>query len=182
MIALLVTAALRIQSVADVEALTSRHEYAAALAAAAQLALPDERARAEVDIRYRAGDLFGARRTALRAIDAGCTDAVLALRAAELCTTLRDAGGARTAIAALERAVSSAQLGGEQEAGWQALLARRQVELRELEHRNHDGRNSLSRARWIAGAFLVLLGAAALILSRRSAPELLRRDPGFPTR
>ncbi|MBI5365195.1 MAG: hypothetical protein HZA53_18600 [Planctomycetes bacterium] len=172
MIACLLASALAFQAGDDLERVLSIVDPPDALRAATGLVEPGSRSRAEVEVRYRAGDLFGARRAALAALARGTEDAVLALRATERCTTLRDPAGARTGLRSLVGTLAKAPPAVEQHAAWAGLVARREEELARLDATVEASAVASKRARWCSLLFLASAAGLALLLlrARRSPP------------
>ncbi|MFO1009903.1 MAG: hypothetical protein U1F29_07565 [Planctomycetota bacterium] len=152
-----------------VRAAIERGDWSAGLVAAQAISDPVERARAEVEVRYYAGDLAGARAAALAGLARNADDRLLLLRYGELSSTLRDAAGARRSADALARVLAASPPPESERERWLQAQSVRAEEARALEHLEAESRAALTRARAAALASFAC-GLAALVL-------LARRDP-----
>jgi hypothetical protein len=127
------------------------------------------RARARVEIRYRAGDLPGALRAALEGLQGAPGDLILLRRALELETALRLPELARSHSQDLERAVRQDSLDPEARRWWEREAAALSDAAEGLQQHQASLGAAITRARWVC---LVVLGAvlvASAVLARSHA-------------
>jgi hypothetical protein len=141
-----------------------------ALAAAERESDETVRARARVEIRYRAGDLPGALREALEGLRSAPMDLVLLRRAVELETALRLPELARSHSSDLERAVSRETLDADARRWWERQVAVLSEEADRLQEHQAELEAAILRARWVCFMALgaVVLGAVLLNAAARS--------------
>jgi hypothetical protein len=134
------------------------------------------RARARVEILYRAGDLPGALRECLAGLRLAPGDRTLLWRALELETALRLPDLAGDHARRLRQAVAEGTLDAEARAGWERETARLSAEALEIEEHEANLRSAVHRAR---GLSLAVLGVAvaAMIALAAGTPE---KEPPVP--
>jgi len=146
------------QTDAVVEALRA-HDYAAAQQTLAGLPAGLERARAEVELLYHAGDLPAALRSGLAGLAAHPADARLAWRVGELAQSLHAAQAVERAAAGLARALErDPQLAPRE--SWERGLVELRRQAAALDQRDALARRALVRAR----TAVLACGALALVL------------------
>ena len=138
------------------------------------------RARARVEILFRAGDLPGALRETLGGLEAAPDDRELLRRALELETALGLPGRAGEHAARLEAAVREATLDEEARRWWERESAALAEGVRRMNSHEASLESATTRARWTSLLVLTALAAAGIaILCTRAAPRVsLDREPG----
>lgn len=128
------------------------------------------RARARVEMRYRAGDLPGALHEALDGLKAAPEDLPLLRRALELETALRVPELASGHAARLEAAVKRSSLDEEARRWWEREVKGLVKAADDLAVRESMLRSATLRARWVSQGILGAVIALILVLGR-SAPR-----------
>jgi hypothetical protein len=152
--------------------------FDSALEATGTEADPIRRARARVEILFRAGDLPGALREASEGLRTAPADRILLRRAVELETALRIPHRAAEHVEALRQAIARDALGPEERRAWDALALGLAGEVEALGAHDRRMRAAAIRARWVAVVLLAgLLGAIAVLPAVRRRPRSSTTPP-----
>jgi hypothetical protein len=134
-------------------------------------ALEDEpdllrRARGRAEVLYRAGDPEGALRAAREGLASAPDDLELLHRATAAALWLADAGGARSWLERLAKAVERNSLAGENRRAWEASVASFRRQSDELAAAEDARAAAVRRARWLALGTLASVAAGLVVLAR----------------
>jgi hypothetical protein len=155
----------------------SRERPDRAFAEASALADPVERARALVEILYRAGDLPGAFREAKIGLVGRPDDLQLLRRTLQLQTALRIEAGARERGRRLQAAVAEAGLDVEARNRWEVEARDLAAEVARLEERGQALDRANARARIVAVLLLAALTVLGLVLAASGSEAAQPRRP-----